>query len=348
LKKSDFAYHLPPELIAQAPLPERSASRLLLVPPAPAALEDRQVRDLDQLLQPGDLLVFNDTRVIPARLFGAKATGGRVEILIERLLGAQDVRAQLGVSKSPKAGSVIDLDAGGQAEVLGRDGEFYLLRLHVPGALEDWLEQAGRLPLPPYITRDVDNADKQRYQTVFAREAGAVAAPTAGLHFDQTLLDRLSARGVQFGHVTLHVGAGTFQPVRVEDLSEHRMHSERVRVSAELVEKVRATRAAGGRVIGVGTTVVRALESATSDGVLAAYEGETRIFITPGYTITSVDALLTNFHLPESTLLMMISAFAGRRRVFAAYAHAIAQRYRFFSYGDAMLLFPGPQDEQDT
>jgi S-adenosylmethionine:tRNA ribosyltransferase-isomerase len=312
------------------------------------ALEDRQVRDLDQLLQPGDLLVFNDTRVIPARLFGAKATGGRVEILIERLLGAQDVRAQLGVSKSPKAGSVIDLDAGGQAEVLGRDGEFYLLRLHVPGALEDWLEQAGRLPLPPYITRDVDNADKQRYQTVFAREAGAVAAPTAGLHFDQTLLDRLSARGVQFGHVTLHVGAGTFQPVRVEDLSEHRMHSERVRVSAELVEKVRATRAAGGRVIGVGTTVVRALESATSDGVLAAYEGETRIFITPGYTITSVDALLTNFHLPESTLLMMISAFAGRRRVFAAYAHAIAQRYRFFSYGDAMLLFPGPQDEQDT
>ena len=348
MKKSDFAYHLPPELIAQAPLPERSASRLLLVPPAPAALEDRQVRDLDQLLQPGDLLVFNDTRVIPARLFGAKATGGRVEILIERLLGAQDVRAQLGVSKSPKAGSLIDLDAGGQAEVLGRDGEFYLLRLHVPGALEDWLEQAGRLPLPPYITRDVDNADKQRYQTVFAREAGAVAAPTAGLHFDQTLLDRLSARGVQLGHVTLHVGAGTFQPVRVEDLSEHRMHSERVRVSAELVEKVRATRAAGGRVIGVGTTVVRALESATSDGVLAAYEGETRIFITPGYTITSVDALLTNFHLPESTLLMMISAFAGRRRVFAAYAHAIAQRYRFFSYGDAMLLFPGPQDEQDT
>ena len=348
MKKSDFAYHLPPELIAQAPLPERSASRLLLVPPAPAALEDRQVRDLDQLLQPGDLLVFNDTRVIPARLFGAKATGGRVEILIERLLGAQDVRAQLGVSKSPKVGSVIDLDTGGQAEVLGRDGEFYLLRLHVPGALEDWLEQAGRLPLPPYITRDVDNADKQRYQTVFAREAGAVAAPTAGLHFDQTLLDRLSARGVQFGHVTLHVGAGTFQPVRVEDLSEHRMHSERVRVSAELVEKVRATRAAGGRVIGVGTTVVRALESATSDGVLAAYEGETRIFITPGYTITSVDALLTNFHLPESTLLMMISAFAGRRRVFAAYAHAIAQRYRFFSYGDAMLLFPGPQDEQDT
>ena len=344
MKKSDFDYHLPTELIAQAPLAERSASRLLVVPPAPGALEDRQVCDLDQLLQPGDLLVFNNTRVIPARLFGTKATGGKVEILIERLLGEHDVRAQVGASKSPKPGSFIDLDAGGQAEVLGRDGEFYLLRLHVPGDLQDWLEEAGRLPLPPYITRDVDNADKQRYQTVFAREAGAVAAPTAGLHFDQALLERLRAGGVQFGYVTLHVGAGTFQPVRVDDLSQHRMHSERCWVSAELVEQVRATRAAGGRVIGVGTTVVRALESATTDGVLAPYQGETTIFITPGYVMTSVDAMVTNFHLPESTLLMMISAFAGRSRVFAAYAHAIEQRYRFFSYGDAMLLFPGPQD----
>ena len=348
MKKSDFDYHLPSELIAQTPLEERSASRLLIVPPAPGALDDRQVRDLDQLLQPGDLLVFNDTRVIPARLFGAKATGGRVEILIERLLGGHDVRAQVGVSKSPKAGSVIELDAGGQAEVLGRDGEFYLLRLHVPGELQDWLEQAGRLPLPPYITRDVDNADKQRYQTVFAKQAGAVAAPTAGLHFDEPLLARLRQRGVQFGHVTLHVGAGTFQPVRVDDLAEHKMHSERVWVSQALVDQVQATRAAGGRVIGVGTTVVRALESATTDGVLAAWQGETRIFITPGYRITSVDAMVTNFHLPESTLLMMISAFAGRRRVFAAYDHAIAQRYRFFSYGDAMLLFPGPQDAQEA
>lgn len=344
LKKSDFDYHLPTELIAQAPLAERSASRLLVVPPAPGALEDRHVCDLDQLLQPGDLLVFNNTRVIPARLFGTKATGGKVEILIERLLGEHDVRAQVGASKSPKPGSFIDLDAGGQAEVLGRDGEFYLLRLHVPGDLQDWLEEAGRLPLPPYITRDVDNADKQRYQTVFAREAGAVAAPTAGLHFDQALLERLRVGGVQFGYVTLHVGAGTFQPVRVDDLSQHKMHSERCWVSAELVEQVRATRAAGGRVIGVGTTVVRALESATTDGVLAPYQGETTIFITPGYVMTSVDAMVTNFHLPESTLLMMISAFAGRSRVFAAYAHAIEQRYRFFSYGDAMLLFPGPQD----
>ena len=348
MKKSDFDYHLPAELIAQAPLAERSASRLLLVPPAPQAFADRHVRDLDQILQPGDLLVFNNTRVIPARLFGAKATGGRVEILIERLLGEHDVRAQVGVSKSPKAGSFIDLDAGGQAEVLGRDGEFYLLRLHVPGDLQDWLEQAGRLPLPPYITRDVENADKQRYQTVFAKEAGAVAAPTAGLHFDQDLLERLRARGVQVGYVTLHVGAGTFQPVRVDDLSEHRMHSERCWVSAELVAQIQATRAAGGRVIGVGTTVVRALESATTNGVLAAYQGETNIFITPGYVMTSIDAMVTNFHLPESTLLMMISAFAGRSRVFAAYAHAIAQRYRFFSYGDAMLLFPGPQDAENA
>lgn len=348
MKKSDFHYDLPPELIAQAPLEERSASRLLIVPPAPLPFEDCQVRDLDELLQPGDLLVFNNTRVIPARLFGTKSTGGKVEILIERLLGEHDVRAQVGASKSPKDGSFIDLDAGGQAEVLGRDGEFYLLRLHVPGELQDWLEDAGRLPLPPYITRDVENADKQRYQTVFAREAGAVAAPTAGLHFDEALLSRIRDRGVEIGYVTLHVGAGTFQPVRVDDLSEHRMHSERVWVTAALVERIRRTRAAGGRVIGVGTTVVRALESATVDGVLDAYQGETRIFITPGYTITSIDAMVTNFHLPESTLLMMISAFAGRSRVFEAYAHAINQRYRFFSYGDAMLLFPGQQDPADA
>jgi S-adenosylmethionine:tRNA ribosyltransferase-isomerase len=340
LKKSDFHYDLPVELIAQAPLAERSASRLLVVPPAPGAMEDRNVRDLDQLLQSGDLLVFNNTRVIPARLFGQKATGGKVEILIERLLGGHDVRAQVGASKSPKAGSFIELDAGGQAEVLGRDGEFYLLRLHVPGELQDWLEHAGKLPLPPYITREVEGADRERYQTVFAEETGAVAAPTAGLHFDEALLERLRQRGVSIGHITLHVGAGTFQPVRVDDIAEHKMHSERLHVDAGLVEQVRATRAAGGRVIGVGTTVVRAMESATTDGVLAPYEGETRIFITPGYRITAVDAMVTNFHLPESTLLMMISAFAGRERVFAAYDYAIAQRYRFFSYGDAMLLFP--------
>ncbi len=341
MKKSDFHYELPPELIAQVPLPERSASRLLLVPPTPAAFADHGIRDLPQLLQPGDLLVFNDTRVIPARLFGQKASGGRVEIMIERLLPANEARVQLGASKPAKAGSRIALDAGGEAEVLGREGEFYRLRFHVDGVLESWLQHAGRLPLPPYIHRDPDAADQARYQTVFAREPGAVAAPTAGLHFDEPLLQALRERGVEFGHITLHVGAGTFQPVRVDDLGEHHMHSEWLNVGAHLVEQVRRTRARGGRVVAVGTTVVRALESALRDGELQPFAGETSIFILPGYRIRSVDALLTNFHLPESTLLMLVSAFAGRERMFAAYAHAIRARYRFFSYGDAMLLLPG-------
>ncbi len=340
MKKSDFHYDLPPELIAQAPLPERSASRLLLVPPLPAALADRHVRDLPELLQPGDLLVFNDTRVIPARLFGQKATGGRVEILIERLLSASEARAQIGVSKSPKPGARIALDAGGEAEVLGRDGEFYHLRFHVDEGLESWLLKAGRLPLPPYIQRAPGADDAERYQTVFARQVGAVAAPTAGLHFDEALLQAIAARGVEVGHVTLHVGAGTFQPVRAEHIGDHRMHSEWLNVGAELVERIRRTREAGGRVIAVGTTVVRALETAMQGGVLRPFAGDTRIFIFPGYRIRSVDALLTNFHLPESTLLMMVSAFAGRARVFEAYAHAVRARYRFFSYGDAMLLYP--------
>ena len=340
MKKSDFHYHLPVELIAQAPLAERSASRLLLVPPAPAAFADHGIRDLPDLLLPGDLLVFNDTRVIPARLFGHKqGSGGKVEILVERLLPGDEARVQLGVSKSMKPGGLIELDAGGQAEVLGRDGEFYLLRFHVDGALQDWLQHAGQLPLPPYIHRAPGADDQARYQTVFAREPGAVAAPTAGLHFDEALLEALRERGVETGHVTLHVGAGTFQPVRVDDLSEHRMHSEWLSVGPQLVEQVRQARARGGRVVAVGTTVVRALESALQDGELAPFEGETSIFILPGYRIRSVDALLTNFHLPESTLLMLVSAFAGRERMFAAYQHAIAERYRFFSYGDAMLLW---------
>lgn len=345
MKKSDFHYSLPDELIAQAPLAERAASRLLVVPPSPQALVDRQVRDLPELLQPGDLLIFNDTRVIPARLFGQKASGGRVEILIERLLGERQARVQIGASKSPKAGSWIALDAGGQAEVLGRDGEFYLLRFEIPTPLEHWLLEAGRLPLPPYIRHEPGVEDRERYQTVFAREVGAVAAPTAGLHFDEALLARLRARGVEFGHVTLHVGAGTFQPVRVDALDQHVMHTEWLNVGAALVEQVRRTRARGGRVIAVGTTVVRSLESAwrTSDaapeGELLPFAGETQIFILPGYRIRSVDAMVTNFHLPESTLLMMVSAFAGRERIFAAYQHAIEQRYRFFSYGDAMLLW---------
>jgi S-adenosylmethionine:tRNA ribosyltransferase-isomerase len=340
LKKSDFHYELPPELIAQEPLAERSASRLLVVPPGDAPFADRQVRDFPQLLRKGDLLVFNDTRVIPARLFGQKESGGRVEILIERLLPENRARAQIGASKSPKPGGRIVLDAGGEAEVLGRDGEFYQLRFHVDGAMEGWLLKAGRLPLPPYIHRDPGIDDDERYQTVFARELGAVAAPTAGLHFDDALLETLRAQGIEFGHVTLHVGAGTFQPVRVDDVREHRMHSEWLNVGAALVEQVRAARARGGRVIAVGTTVVRALESALRDGELQPFAGETQIFIFPGYRIRSVDAMLTNFHLPESTLLMLVSAFAGKDRVFAAYEHAVRERYRFFSYGDAMLLFP--------
>jgi S-adenosylmethionine:tRNA ribosyltransferase-isomerase len=322
------------------PLPERSASRLLVVPPAPAPFADRGIRDLPQLLEPGDLLVFNDTRVIPARLHGSKASGGRVEILIERLLPGDEARAQIGASKSPKAGSRIALDAGGQAEVLGRDGEFYRLRFHVGQPLDAWLRHAGRLPLPPYIHREPGVDDDARYQTVFAREPGAVAAPTAGLHFDEALLDALDARGIDRGHVTLHVGAGTFQPVRVDDLAEHRMHSEWLNVGAELVAKVRRTRERGGRVVAVGTTVVRALETAMAGGDMQPFAGDTSIFILPGVRVRSVDALLTNFHLPESTLLMLVSAFAGKERIFAAYAHAVRERYRFFSYGDAMLLFP--------
>jgi len=344
LKKSDFHYDLPEALIAQAPLPERSASRLLLVPPGDAAFADLQVRDLPSLLQAGDLLVFNDTRVIPARLFGQKATGGRVEILIERLLPGEEARAQLGVSKPPQPGSRIALDAGGEAEVLSRDAAgFWHLRFHLPEPLENWLLHAGRLPLPPYIQREPGSDDAERYQTVFAREVGAVAAPTAGLHFDDALLAALRERGVQFGHITLHVGAGTFQPMRVDDIREHRMHSEWINVGAELVAQVRRTRAAGGRVVAVGTTVLRALESALVDGELQPFAGETSIFIFPGYRIRSVDALLTNFHLPESTLLMLVSAFAGKSRILAAYEHAVRERYRFFSYGDAMLLFPEAQ-----
>jgi len=342
LKKSDFNYELPRELIAQAPLAQRSASRLLLLPPAPATAQDRMIRELPELLQPGDLLVFNDTRVLPARLFGRKESGGRVELLIERVLPGNEARAQLGVSKSPKAGARLLLDDGTGVTVLGRDGEFYLLRFEGDDPVEKVLLRSGRMPLPPYMTREPDAADAERYQTVFAREPGAVAAPTAGLHFDEPLLAALRARGVGFGHVTLHVGAGTFQPMRAEHFHEHVMHSEWLNVGAELCEQIAATRAAGGRVIAVGTTVVRALESSFHEGRVRPFAGETRLFIFPGRQIRSVDALLTNFHLPESTLLMLVSAFAGHRRVMAAYAHAVRERYRFFSYGDAMLVFPSP------
>jgi S-adenosylmethionine:tRNA ribosyltransferase-isomerase len=309
-----------------------------------AQLEDRRFNELADRLRAGDLLVFNDTRVLPARLFGRKESGGAVEILIERVTATHEARAQLGVSKKPKAGGLILLQDGSRVRVLGRDGEFFVLRFETDEPLEKLLLRLGRMPLPPYIKRDidpvVDAADGERYQTVYAREPGAVAAPTAGLHFDDALLQTLRERGIDFGYVTLHVGAGTFQPMRAERLEDHAMHREWLNVGAELVEQIRRTRANGGRVIAVGTTVVRALESATREGELYPFAGETQIFIFPGYRISSIDALVTNFHLPESTLLMLVSAFAGRERMLDAYRHAIEQRYRFFSYGDAMLIWP--------
>ncbi|MFZ2235025.1 MAG: tRNA preQ1(34) S-adenosylmethionine ribosyltransferase-isomerase QueA [Dokdonella sp.] len=345
MKKADFHFELPSELIAQQPLAQRSASRLLVVDAAGDHVDDRRFAELPELLRDGDLLVFNDTRVLPARLFGHKESGGAVEILVERVTAAQTARAQLGVSKKPKPDSRIVLSDGTELTVLGRDGEFFELRCEPTETFEQLLLRLGRMPLPPYIERDADEADLERYQTVFARESGAVAAPTAGLHFDEALLQSLRGRGIDFGHVTLHVGAGTFQPMRVEALSEHVMHREWLNVGAALVEQIRETRARGGRVIAVGTTVVRALESALRDGKLQPFAGETQIFIFPGYRIRSVDGLVTNFHLPESTLLMLVSAYAGRDRMLAAYQHAVEQRYRFFSYGDAMLIWPPTEDD---
>lgn len=336
--KSDFDFQLPAGLIAQQPLAQRSASRMLVVDGGSGGWQDSMLADIDAQLRAGDLLIFNDTRVLPARLAARKESGGAVEILVERLLGPRSARAQLRANRAPREGTVLLMADGSRLQVRGRDGEFFLLESEQP--LAGLLDRLGRMPLPPYITRSADGDDTRRYQTVFARHAGAVAAPTAGLHFDEPLLARLRERGVETGYITLHVGAGTFQPMRVERLDQHVMHSEWCEVSVELVERVHATRAAGGRVIAVGTTVVRALESALRDGLLQPWRGETRIFIYPGYRISTVDGLLTNFHLPQSTLLMLVSAFAGRELVLAAYRHAVAQRYRFFSYGDAMLVWP--------
>lgn len=337
MKKSDFNYHLPEHLIAQKPLPDRSASRLLCMDRASGRITDRQFTDFIDLIDARDLLVFNDTKVIPARLFGRKQTGGKVEVLIERILDAHNAIAHVRASKSPKAGAVIDLDRDHRCIVLGRQDD--LFQLEFPGAnIFELLEQIGHMPLPPYITRADDESDLTRYQTVFAREAGAVAAPTAGLHFDQAMMDRIKAKGVQMAFVTLHVGSGTFQPVRVEDLSEHLMHKEFFSVMSGTVDAVRQTRERGGQVIAIGTTAVRALESASGSGRLEPGFGDTDLFITPGYQFKSVDAMLTNFHLPESTLLMLVSAFAGYESVMNAYRHAIDHSYRFFSYGDAMFL----------
>ncbi|HEX7370733.1 MAG TPA: tRNA preQ1(34) S-adenosylmethionine ribosyltransferase-isomerase QueA [Rhodanobacteraceae bacterium] len=345
MKKSDFHYDLPVELIAQQPLPERSASRLLLVDAPHQILADHTFHDLPDLLKPGDMLVFNDTRVLPARLFGRKPSGGAVEIMLERITGSHTAVAMLGVSKKPREDSLIELDDGTPVRVLGRDGQFFELKFECAEPLEKLLLRIGHMPLPPYIARPDDARDNERYQTVYAKNPGAVAAPTAGLHFDAALLDALRARGVDFGYITLHVGAGTFQPVRAEKIEDHEMHREWLNVGAELVEKMHRTRAKGGRVIAVGTTVVRALEAARGEnGKVEPFAGETRIFIFPGYRITSIDGLITNFHLPESTLLMLVSAFAGREFVLSAYKHAVEQRYRFYSYGDAMLMWPNSRD----
>ncbi|MBI4755096.1 MAG: tRNA preQ1(34) S-adenosylmethionine ribosyltransferase-isomerase QueA [Betaproteobacteria bacterium] len=339
LTLDQFDYELPPALIAQHPLPDRSASRLLRV--AEGRMEDRGIADLPDLLAPGDLLVLNDSRVIHARLFGRKATGGQVEILVERLLGPHEVLAQLRVSHKPAPGSRLTLECGVDVEVLARDDEFFRLRFHGPDDALTVIERHGRLPLPPYIERAAAQADEARYQTVFARAPGSVAAPTAGLHFDEPLLARLRDRGIELAWVTLHVGAGTFQPVRVHSLSEHRMHREHYRVPAETVQAVAAARARGARVVAVGTTSLRSLEAAALRGELTEGSGETDLFILPGFRFRVADLLLTNFHLPRSTLLMLVSAFAGMDTIRRAYAHAIARRYRFFSYGDAMLLERG-------
>lgn len=341
LTLSDFDFDLPTELIAQAPLSQRSDSRLLVVPRTgtpDGSLVDRQFRDLPSLLNAGDLLVFNDTRVIHARLYGQKASGGQVEVLIERSIGTHEALAQVRASKAPKPGTILRLADAFEVEVIGREGEFFHLRFPADQDLFALLERYGKLPLPPYMTRAAEDADETRYQTVYAKDPGSVAAPTAGLHFDQALLDTLQAQGVKLAYLTLHVGAGTFQPVRVENLSEHKMHRERYTLPQDTVDAIKATKAAGGRVICVGTTSMRTLESAARGGELRAGSGETEIFITPGFDFQVADALVTNFHLPKSTLLMLVSAFAGMDTIRQAYAHAIAQHYRFFSYGDAMFL----------
>jgi len=337
LTLDDFDFHLPPELIAQHPAPERTGSRLLHV--AGERRTDLRFLDLPGLLAPGDLLVFNDTKVIKARLFGQKDSGGRVEVMLERIVDARHALAQIRASKMPKPGGRMRLADAFWVIVVARDEGFFTLELEGEGDFWEKAEAYGSLPLPPYITHAPEAVDEARYQTVYARNPGAVAAPTAGLHFDEALLARIQAQGVGVAHLTLHVGAGTYQPVRVERIHEHKMHSECYQVPEATAEAIGQTRARGGRVVAVGTTSMRTLEAAAcGDGLVRAGAGETDIFITPGYRFQVVDRLITNFHLPRSTLLMLVSAFAGMDHIRAAYAHAVAQRYRFFSYGDAMLL----------
>lgn len=334
---SDFDYTLPPELIAQVPAATRSASRLLDV--AGGTPVDRKFTELPALLRKGDLAVFNDTRVIRARLFGVKPSGGRVQMLIERIVTGDEAWAQLKASHLPKVGGHIRLAEEASAEVLERDERFFRLRFRGTGPLLAWLDRHGDIPLPPYIARPAESADTDRYQTVYAKHPGAVAAPTAGFHFDDAILAALGQRGIGTAYLTLHVGAGTFQPVASEDLAQHRMHREWFDIPAATADAIARTRASDGRVVAIGTTTLRALESAARhDGAVCAGAADTALFITPGYAFRVADLLLTNFHLPRSTLLMLVSAFAGYETIRAAYAHAIRERYRFYSYGDAMLL----------
>lgn len=339
MRLTDFDYELPPELIAQQPLAERSASRLLALDGASATLRDLRFVDLPELLDPGDLLVFNDTRVVAARLRGRKPSGGGVELLLEQPIGVDEALMQLRASKPVRAGMRIET-AGGELEVVERVGDFW--RLRFPGPVFDFLDAHGEVPLPPYIERRAEETDRERYQSLLARHPGAVAAPTASLHFDAPLFERLDARGIRRTCVTLHVGAGTFQPVRTDDPAQHVMHSERFELGASACAELEAARARGARIVAVGTTVARVLETAApEDGApWRPAAGSTSIFIRPGHRFHAVDALITNFHLPQSTLLMLVSAFAGHAQTLAAYRHAVAERYRFFSYGDAMFVTP--------
>jgi S-adenosylmethionine:tRNA ribosyltransferase-isomerase len=339
MKRTDFKFELPERLIAQAPLPQRSDSRLLSLNRSSGKLRDSKFADLGKLLEPGDLLVRNNTRVIPARLFARKQSGGRVEILLERLLTDRQCIAQLRSSKSPRPGTILLLENGAEIVVTGRQDSFFQLELaEGQGSLAGHMSELGHMPLPPYIQREDNAADRERYQTVYAKSPGAVAAPTAGLHFDLDMLEHLALLGVESTEVTLHVGAGTFQPVRSDRIEDHKMHAETLEVSVQCCEAVAAAKSRGSRVIAVGTTAVRSLETAAQDGSLDVFSGDSRLFIYPGFPFRVVDGILTNFHLPESTLLMLVCAFAGTRETLNAYRHAVAHDYRFFSYGDAMLV----------
>jgi len=339
MQKSDFRFQLPEELIAQAPLPVRSASRLLVSQRHSLATEDRKFSEIADYLKAGDLVVFNNTRVIPARLYGNKDSGGKVEILLEKILDDHRFIAMLRCSKTPRPGQKIHIGNNRLLNYEGREGEFFLFSSDV-GKLHELFVEHGHMPLPPYIQRKADSMDDERYQTIFAQNPGAVAAPTASLHFDQSIMDSLIKKGVNTAEITLHVGAGTYQPVRVDDLDHHEMHAESFILSASTVKQIQQTKEAGGRVFAAGTTSLRALEAASAEGELKPMSGDTRLFITPGYQFNTVDGLITNFHLSESTLLMLVSAFAGIQEIRHIYQHAIDNRYRFFSYGDAMIILP--------